>query len=311
MSKINQLTLRFLDNNPIDEKEVQKLFQKSDSSLTYDQFKNFLQPYMMEERGENTVVSCNDYSKFGSGDQINVIETAFLNQIVNLNSTLYQKVMLATATGTMNEMRRLNIQKSRLEQFASHVHNSLGPNFCQDMPWNNTREMSTQIRKSLAPKTLGAKDKCGTMLTHIPLWDTLPKKDGDKQFVLGRVDVLTELGYYDCEKHFHTLMSSYWDPLDMIEQDAYIACLKYETLMKPCDEDTFMTRIVLTPWILTPLSRYQTWTTPNDNYMKVIHRELCQLSDLDLWQSREHKTIFFLARKGEPKNRARFWKVTI
>jgi hypothetical protein len=171
--------------------------------------------------------------------------------------------------------------------------------------WNNTKEMDHKERDEFSPYTKGEKNLCGPY--SFPLLDTIPR--GGRQYVLGRVSTLLEGGYYDCNEKFMSLMSNYWDPRDMIEQDAYIACVKSEC-KRSYDDHTFAARIVLSNYVDSFYPGYKTWTTPLDNFMTVLHREICQLNDLTLWQSREVPTILFLARQGEEKDRSRFWQVS-
>jgi hypothetical protein len=123
------------------------------------------------------------------------------------------------------------------------------------------------------------------------------------------VQTLADGHYYDCKEKFMTLMSDCWDYRDMIENDAYISCVK-QACMRYFDKQTFAARIVLSTIEKSYLPEYQSFTQPGEAYQKVLHRELCQLEDLTIWQSREFPTILFLAKKGQRKDRKKFWQVT-
>ena len=259
----------------------------------FDDFVKFLEPHKVEARDAPTDIKC-DASN--AGKDVRVLGDDFIRNVKDLGSNLYADVF---------DDPEDDDQIERLIEFRRHVAPVASDDFCQAMMWNNIREMHDLEIKTLAPETGAEPDLCGSYA--FPLMDTIPKNR--KQFVLGRVLVLRENGYYDCNKHFHTLMSSYWDPRDMIEQDAFIACVKAECML-PHTSSTFAARVVLAPIHKTLLQPFQTWTQPGDKFPKVLHRELCQLGELTLWQSREDPNILFLAKRGEQKDRRRFWQVS-
>lgn len=234
---------------------------------------------------------------FKNRNEILPIEERFLSEILDMNSQLYSNI-LNNPAADLDEKDKLQTFKNKVQSFNSKHK------FCTEMNWNNTKEMVDILRDDYSPYTKGEMS-CGPYT--FPLLDTIPING--RQFVLGRVSTLSEGGYYDCNEKFISLMSSYWDPRNMIEQDAFIACIKHECL-QDYDEHTFAARIVLSPYSSTSDPKYQTWTTVFDSYMKVLHREICQLNDLTLWQSREFPTILFLAKRGESKDLTRFWQVS-
>lgn len=169
--------------------------------------------------------------------------------------------------------------------------------------WDGTTEQYCKERKWLSSKYTKDFEKCN--LVNIPLLNMVETKSGNKkQYVFGRMSNLKE--YYHCNNHFHTLDSNDWDALYQLN-DLFVYCAESSK------ENDFPIRIVTDikhgihskDEVSGVTSYTELLTLPHllnqHSKIKIIARELCQITQyfkMHLYQSKEHKNIFFASKKS-------------
>lgn len=266
-------SLHFLPGSKIVSKDdLEKLWNTNHIKSQYPDFDQWVKSVSpkLEQREADQDIECLTQNR---------IKDAFLDDVMDLTSSLYTTVESNASADHVKNIKRFKEKVKMSDRSSTKT-------FCKTMKWNENED-----------------NQCAYRANPFPLEDTIV----GQQWALGRVSTLQDGDYY-CSNKFLTLMSDCWDYRDMIENDAYISCVMQDC-MRDFGQNTFAARIVLSDYYKSYLPQYGTFTQPGDVYAKVLHREICQLDNLTIWQSREYPTILFLAKRGEKKNTKRFWKV--